>query len=46
MKAAMLFYLKMVKNLKSKVFQMNPHDLGISNKTIEVDQMTHGWWMK
>ena len=40
MKAALLFYLKFVKNLKSIGFELNPYDPCVANKIVDGVQLT------
>ena len=47
MKSALLFYRKLVVDLKSLGYEINPYDPCVANKTINGKQMTicwHGWW--
>ena len=43
MKAALLFYLKLVKNLKSIGFVLNPYDPCVANKIFDGTQLTVVW---
>ena len=43
MKAALLFYLKFVKNLKSIVFLLNTYDPCVANKIVDSAQLTVVW---
>ena len=43
MKAALLFYLKFVKNLKSIGFVLNPYDPCMANKIVNDAQLTVVW---
>ena len=43
MKAALLFYLKFVKNLKSIGFELNPYDPCVANKIVDGVQLTVVW---
>ena len=43
MKAALLFYLKFVKNLKSIGFVLNPYDPCTANKIVDGAQLTVVW---
>ena len=43
MKAALLFYLKSVKNLKSIGFVLNPYDPCVANKIVDCAQLTVVW---
>ena len=43
MKAALLFYIKFVKNLKSIGFELNPYDLCVANKIVDSAQLTVLW---
>ena len=43
MKAALLFYIKFVKNLKSIVFELNPYDPCVANKIVNGVQLTVVW---
>ena len=43
MKAALLFYLKFVKNLKSIGFVLNPYDPFVANKIVDGAQLTVVW---
>ena len=43
MKAALLFYLKFVKNLKSIGFVLNPYDPCVANKIVDGTQLTVVW---
>ena len=43
MKAALLFYLKFVKNLKSIGFVLNPYDPCVANKIVDCAQLTVVW---
>ena len=43
MKAALLFYIKFVKNLKSIGFELNPYDPCVSNKIVDGAQLTVVW---
>ena len=40
MKAALLFYIRFVVNLKSVRFQLNPYDPCVENKIVESAQLT------
>ena len=40
MKAALLFYIKFVENLKSVGFQLNPYDPCVANKIMDGAQLT------
>ena len=43
MKAALLFYIKFVKNLKSNGFELNPYDPCVANKIVDGAQLTVVW---
>ena len=43
MKAALLFYIKFVKNLKSIGFELNPYDPCVANKIVDGAQLTVVW---
>ena len=43
MKAALLFYLKFVKNLKNIGFVLNPYDPCVANKNVDAAQLTVVW---
>ena len=43
MKTDLLFYLKLVKDLKSKVLQLNIYDSCVVNKIIERDRIYLVW---
>ena len=43
MKAALLFYLKFVKNLKNIGFELNPYDPCVANKVVDGAQLTVVW---
>ena len=43
MKAALLFYIKFVENLKSIGFQLNPYDPCVANKIVDGPQLTVVW---
>ena len=43
MKAALLFYLKFDKNLKSIGFELNPYDPCVANKIVDGAQLTVVW---
>ena len=43
MKAALLFYLKFVKNLKSIGFELSPYDPCVANKIVDGAQLTVVW---
>ena len=43
MKAALLFYIKFVENLKSIGFQLNPYNLCVANKIVDGAQLTVVW---
>ena len=43
MKAALLFYLKLFKNLKSIGFELNPYDPCVANKIFDGAQLTVVW---
>ena len=43
MKAALLFYIKFVANLKSFGFQLNPYDPCVANKIVDGAQLTVVW---
>ena len=43
MKAALLFYKKFVKNLKSIGFELNPYDPYVANKIVSGAQLTVVW---
>ena len=43
MKAALLFYLKFVNNLKSIGFELNPYDPCVANKIVDGAQLTVVW---
>ena len=43
MKAALLFYLKFVKNLKSIGFVLNPYNPCVANKIVDDEQLTVVW---
>ena len=43
MKAALLFYLKFVKNLKSIGFELNPYDPCVANNIVDGAQLTVVW---
>ena len=43
MKAALLFYLKFLKNLKSIGFVLNPYDPCVANKSVDGAQLTVVW---
>ena len=43
MKAALLFYLKFVKNIKSIGFVLNPYDPYVANKIVNGAQLTVVW---
>ena len=45
MKAALLFYLKFVKNLKSIGFVLNPYDPCVANNIVDGAQLTFVWHM-
>ena len=42
-KAALLFYIKFVKNLKSIEFELNPYDPCVANKIVDGAQLTVVW---
>ena len=42
-KAALLFYIKFVENLKSIGFQLNPYDPCVANKIVDGPQLTVVW---
>ena len=43
MKAALLFYIKFVKNIKSIEFELNPYDPCVANKIVDGAQLTFVW---
>ena len=43
MKAALLFYIKLVENLKSIGFQLNPYNPCVANKIVDGAQLTVVW---
>ena len=43
LKAALLFYQKLVKDLEAEGFELNPYDLCVANKIINDKQMTLTW---
>ena len=43
MKAALLFYIKFVKSLKSIGFELNPYYPCVANKIVDVAQLTVVW---
>ena len=43
MKAALLFYIKFVENLKSIGFQLNPYNPCVANKIVDGAQLTVVW---
>ena len=43
MKAALFFYIKFVKNLKSIGLQLNPYDTCVANKIVDDAQLTVVW---
>jgi len=43
LKAALLFYQKLVKDLEAEGFELNPYDLSVVNKMINNKQMTLTW---
>jgi len=43
MKSALLFYRKLVANLKSIGFTLNPYDPCVANKTVDGHQLTVCW---
>ena len=43
MKAAVLYYKRFVKNLKSIGFALNPYDSCVTNKTLQYKQLTVVW---
>ena len=43
LKAALLFYQKLVKDLEAEGFELNPYDLCVANKMINNKQMTLTW---
>ena len=43
MKAALLFYLKFVKNIKSIGFELNPYDPCVANNIVDGAQLTVVW---
>lgn len=43
MKAALLFYLRFVKDLESIGFKLNPYDPCVANKTVDGSQLTIVW---
>ena len=43
MNAALLFYLKLVNNLKSIGFELNPYDPCVANKIVDGAQFTVVW---
>jgi hypothetical protein len=43
MKSALLFYRKLISELKGMGFEVNPHDPCIANKIINGSQMTMRW---
>ena len=43
MKAALLFYIKFVKNIKSIGFELNPYDQCVANKIVDGAQLTVVW---
>ena len=43
MKAALLFYLNFVKNLKSIGFKLNPYDPCVANNIVDGAQLTVVW---
>jgi hypothetical protein len=43
MKSALLFYRKLVKELKEKGFEINPYDPCVANKVMDGKQMTVRW---
>jgi hypothetical protein len=43
LRSALLFYRKLVANLESDGFVLNPHDLCVANKVVNRKQMTVCW---
>ena len=43
MKAALLFYIKFIKNIKSTGFELNPYDPCVANKIVDGAQLTVVW---
>jgi hypothetical protein len=43
MRSALLFYRKLVANLESDGFVLNPYDLCVANKVVNGKQMTVCW---
>ena len=43
MKAALIFYNKLVANLKSVGFQLNPYDPCVANNIVDGTQLTFVW---
>ena len=43
MKAALLFYLKFVKNIKNIGFELNPYDPCVANKIVDGAHLTVVW---
>jgi hypothetical protein len=43
MKSALLFYRKLVADLRSIGFELNPYDPCVANKVIDGEQMTICW---
>ncbi len=43
MKSALLFYRKLIKELKEMGFEINPYDLCVANKLVDGKQMTVRW---
>ena len=45
MKAALLFYIKFVKNIKSIEFELNPYNPCVANKIFDGAQLTVVWYV-
>jgi hypothetical protein len=45
MKSALLFYRKLVKELKEKGFGINPYNPWVANKLVDGKQMTVRWYV-
>ena len=43
MKSALLFYRKLIKELKEMGFEINPYDPCVANKIVDEMQMTVRW---
>ena len=43
MRAALLFYIKFVTNLKTVGFDQNPYDPGVANNIVDSAQLTVVW---